>query len=43
MRRAGTTHKAGNESDYWLQVRNVLAQFKGVYEGYNKECAHTDT
>lgn len=34
-----TTHMAQtNTSDYWVAVKNVLAQFQGISDGYQKYC-----
>eukprot|EP00039_Didymoeca_costata_P019591 m.338164 g.338164 ORF g.338164 m.338164 type:complete len:525 (+) comp18327_c0_seq1:79-1653(+) len=31
--------ESNNITDYWMAVKNVLAQFKGVADGYNTYCA----
>ena len=35
------TYPPGNVSDYWGAVRNILGQFQGIVDGYNRECANT--
>lgn len=32
---------ASNSSDYWVQVGNVLAQFDGMVDGYQRYCAQS--
>ena len=39
--KARATYPPGNISDYWMAVRNILGQFHGVVEGYNRECKGT--